>query len=156
MYTYNNIVYITNERTGEEVTSYAVPIQLDSISISTKMKNEFDESLLLVQNDKSKWKSNTVIVVDTSGSMKSSDVWDTKTRLDAVWQSVALDFIANRIENGEAGLLDVISIISLGTSSEILIKEHPLHGSFTTRLSIYIKQNVLHLEDTVITFLALM
>ena len=125
MYTYNNIVYITNERTGEEVTSYAVPIQLDSISISTKMKNEFDESLLLVQNDKSKWKSNTVIVVDTSGSMKSSDVWDTKTRLDAVWQSVALDFIANRIENGEAGLLDVISIISLGTSSEILIKEHP-------------------------------
>ena len=89
------------------------------------MKNEFNESLHLVQNDKNKWNSNTVIVVDTSGSMRRGDVWDTKTRLDAVWQSVALDFLANRLENGEAGLLDVVSIISLGDSSEILIKEHP-------------------------------
>ena len=49
------------------------------------------------------WKSNTVIVIDTSGSMRQNDVWGSRDRLDAVWLSIALDFVATRLENGSAG-----------------------------------------------------
>ena len=125
IYTYNEIVYVANDITGEEVTSYAIPITLDTVKITKDMRENHKKHKVIIENDLSKWKSNTVIVVDTSGSMKGSDVWETRTRLDAVWLSIALDFLALRIESGNAGPYDVVSIISMGTSSEILFYEEP-------------------------------
>jgi hypothetical protein len=123
-YTYNNIVYIT-ESSGEEVTSYAIPITLEKVPISKEVQEINDRALDTISRDKSVWNSNTVIVVDTSGSMRSCDVFDTKTRLEAVWLSIALDFVAERLESGGASDLDVISLVSMGPSAEVIIKEHP-------------------------------
>ena len=125
MYTWKDIVYVANDVTGEEVTSYAIPITLDKIQIHIEMQNQHEQAVRTIQRDMTKWLSNTVIVVDTSGSMKNADVWDTRTRLDAVWLSVALDFIANRIESGAAGPMDVISVVSMGEKSVLLIHEQP-------------------------------
>lgn len=125
IYTYKNIVYIKNDVSGEEVTSYALPIVLDKVNISQAIQKQHDKALLDIEYYKKQWKSNTVIVVDTSGSMRNCDVWDTKTRLDAVWLSLALDFIAQRIESEGAGEWDVVSIVSLGPAGEIILKEQP-------------------------------
>mmetsp|Transcript_14738 Transcript_14738/g.27717 ORF Transcript_14738/g.27717 Transcript_14738/m.27717 type:complete len:294 (+) Transcript_14738:622-1503(+) len=72
--------------------------------------------------DPSCWKSNTVIVVDTSGSMRESDVWGARSRLDAVWLCVALDFVAHRLESGNAGPYDVLSIVFMGEDGIIAIE----------------------------------
>ncbi len=125
IYRWKDIVYITNERTGEEVTSYAVPFKLDTVPISEQTVREHNEASKVIQKDKSMWNSNTVIVVDTSGSMKRADVWGSRTRLDSVWISVALDFIATRIETGAAGALDVVSVISMGEGAYPIIEEQP-------------------------------
>jgi len=125
IYTYKNIVYIKNDVSGEEVTSYALPIVLDKVNISQAIQKQHDKALLDIEYYKKQWKSNTVIVVDTSGSMRNCDVWDTKTRLDAVWLSLALDFVAQRIESEGAGEWDVVSIVSLGPAGEIILKEQP-------------------------------
>lgn len=125
IYTHKNIVYITNDLSGEEVTSYALPIVLDKVNITDTMQRQHDKAVMGVEFNKKRWKSNTVIVVDTSGSMKSSDVWDTRTRLDAVWLSLALDFVAQRIESDGAGVWDVVSVVSLGPFGDIIFKEQP-------------------------------
>ena len=124
-YTYNGIVYVTNERTGEEITSYATPIHLDHVRITSEMQDSHVKATQIIADDKTKWNSNTVIVIDTSGSMRESDVFETRTRLDAVWLAVALDFVAHRIASGAAGNLDVVSIITLGDYSETLILQQP-------------------------------
>lgn len=125
VYTHNNIVYITNDATGEEVTSYALPIVLDKVKITDAIQAQHDNAVRDIARHRNRWTSNIVIVVDTSGSMKNCDVWDTKTRLDAVWLSLALDFIAQRIESGTSGVWDVVSIVSLGSDGEIILKEQP-------------------------------
>ena len=94
-YKYKDIIYIVDER-GREVTSYAKPVKLDQVPISKEMKDSHREATHVITTDKSKWTSNTVIVVDTSGSMRKADVFETRTRLDSVWLCLALDFVAPR------------------------------------------------------------
>ena len=124
-YTYENISYIVNEYTGEEVTSFAKPIVLDCVPITKEMVEHHQKAEATIARDKTKWTSNTVIVVDTSHSMKNADVFETRTRLDAVWLCIALDFIAHRLESGAAGSSDVVSIVTLSENSKALVLEQP-------------------------------
>lgn len=64
------------------------------------MQINHTKALKLISDDKTNWKSNTVIIIDTSGSMRKTDIWGSRNRLDAVWLSIALDFVATRLENG--------------------------------------------------------
>ena len=125
IYEFKDIVYIVNEVTGEEVTSYAKPLKLDPVPVDSVMRKEHERARVGMQKNLDSWTSNTVIVVDTSGSMKKADVWGTRTRLGAVWVSIALDFIAHRLENGDASATDVVSIISLGPVATVVIPESP-------------------------------
>jgi Mg-chelatase subunit ChlD len=124
-YTYKGISYIVNERTGEEVTSYTVPLKLECIPITEKMQNEYDDAVVKIKLDKGAWLSNTVIVIDTSGSMSEGDIWGARTRLDAAWIAVALDFLAHRLETGAASHMCVISIVTLGREANVVVREQP-------------------------------
>eukprot|EP00957_Ditylum_brightwellii_P068514 5201170-Ditylum_brightwellii.AAC.1 len=66
-YTYNGIVYITNDLTGQEITSYALPVELKPVLITNATKKQHSIATSKIHQDFSYWKSNTVIVVDTSG-----------------------------------------------------------------------------------------
>ena len=125
IYKYKHIVYIVNDKTGEEVTCYALPLDLERVPLKPSDLTAHQEAERTLQANYAKWTSNTVVVVDTSGSMGNHDVWGTKTRLDAVWLSLALDFVAHRLESGAAGLYDVVSVVSLGTESSVVIREQP-------------------------------
>jgi Mg-chelatase subunit ChlD len=123
-YRYKDITYVVDYAERREKTCYAVPVPLKRVEISGDKRLEHRSALKKLQNPAS-WQSNTVIVVDTSGSMNKADVWGARSRLDAVWLSVALDFIAHRLETGSAGLYDVISIVSLGNSAEVIVETQP-------------------------------
>jgi len=125
IYEHKDIVYIVNERTGEEVTSYAVPLQLDPVPETPALRQHHQHAQTQIRHNPACWTSHTVVVVDTSGSMKAADVWGTRTRLGAVWVSIALDFVAHRLEHGDAGATDVISIVSLGPASTVIVREAP-------------------------------
>jgi len=125
IYTYKDIVYITNDITGEEVTSYSVPLELEYVPINDALQREHDQALRTIRSDMNSWLSNTVLVVDRSGSMRCGDVWGTRSRLDAVWVAVALDFLAHRLETGELCSQDVISVVSFSDHVEVLIHEQP-------------------------------
>jgi hypothetical protein len=125
MYVYKDITYIVNEVTGEEVTCYAKPLELEEVPLTADMHAEYTKARRNIQDDLDCWTSNSVLVVDTSGSMKHADVWGTRTRLAAVWVSIALDFLAGRLETGEGGLTDVISVVTLGETSKVIFEEEP-------------------------------
>lgn len=125
VYKYNDIVYVVNERTREEITCYARPLQLDCVPISQAMLLAHERAASRIQRDLSCWTSNTVIVVDTSGSMREGDVWGIRSRLGAVWVSIALDFLAARLESGEAGPTDVLSIITMEEEPRMVVDEEP-------------------------------
>jgi len=80
--------------------------------------DDYDEST-------TEWKSHSVIIVDSSGSMRNSDVNGSRTRFGAVWLSLAQDYIEHRINSGMAGLYDLISIILMGEKAELIIDRWP-------------------------------
>jgi Mg-chelatase subunit ChlD len=124
-YTYNDFVYIVNKQSGKEVTCYAVPLKLTPVPLPNRMKTYHNQAVHKVKNDLDSWTSNTVLVIDTSGSMKTSDIWGSRNRLQSVWLSVALDYLACRLESGGASFTDVVSVVTLGDTPTVLFEEVP-------------------------------
>ena len=126
-YTYNGIVYVVDDITGQEITSWASRLILKQQPLSEEDYEKHLEAVRIIQRTPAHWESNTVIVVDTSASMKASDVWGAKTRLSAVWISLALDFVAHRIETGAcSGEKDVVSILLMGETVKVVVNEQPI------------------------------
>jgi hypothetical protein len=143
IYTYQDIVYIVNDRTGEEVTSYAIPIKLDLIPVTKQMEQDHERARNRAQIDLDSWTSNTVLVVDRSGSMKKGDVWGTRNRLSSVWLCTALDFLAHRLETGDAMSTDIISIITLEENPVTVIHNEPTTWVLYNKIaSIYNSQSI--------------
>jgi len=64
---YNDITYIVDEKTKEEVTSYARPLKLEPVSLSSKMPLQHEIAQLAIHANLDSWTFHTVMVVDTSG-----------------------------------------------------------------------------------------
>jgi len=124
-YEYKGITYITNDVTGEEITCYCEPLQLEPVPVTEQMKLDHVRAHQKLQTNLNTWTSNTVMVIDVSGSMREADVWGTRNRLGAVWVSVALDFLAHRIETGSGKDSDVLSVVTLSDSPKVVVREEP-------------------------------
>ena len=126
-YTFADIIYITDQTSTREITSWAKPgvgIDVEKRHISEQMKLKHKRACERLENDKTSWKSHTVVVVDQSGSMRKT-VLGGATRSDAVWLTIALDFVAKQIDEGKSSETDVVSIVEMGISSRVLIDKKP-------------------------------
>ena len=126
-YTFADIVYITDQTSTREITSWAKPgvgIDVEKRHISEQMKQKHKGACERLQNDKTSWTSHTVIVVDQSGSMRKT-VLGGATRSDAVWLTIALDFVAKQIDEGKSSETDGVSIVEMGIYSRVLIDKMP-------------------------------
>ena len=127
-YTFADVVYITDLTSRKEITAWAVPgagLDVAKHPISSAMKAEHEESCRRIKRDRSSWTSHTVIIVDQSGSMRKTDVEGGATRSDAVWLTLAVDFVAKKIESGQASSADVVSIVSMGRLHAVLVEKMP-------------------------------
>lgn len=131
-YSYKGIHYIVENSTGREVTSFADPLILDPVPLPATPPDEIKSST------KTQVTSHTVLVVDTSGSMRSSDVWGARNRLNAVWIALALDFVAHRLETGEAnssgGQGDLVSLITMSETASIVFRKQPCDWKLYNRI----------------------
>mmetsp|Transcript_4249 Transcript_4249/g.8134 ORF Transcript_4249/g.8134 Transcript_4249/m.8134 type:complete len:859 (-) Transcript_4249:146-2722(-) len=87
-----------------------------------------DDSKELCSQNRNDWTSHSILIVDKSGSMRNSDVHGCRTRLGAVWLSIAQDFIEYRLQAGMAGPLDVVTIILMGEDAKVLIDRYPTNN----------------------------
>ena len=127
-YTFADIVYITDETSTHEITCWAKPgagLDVEKHPISKKAELAHKEACERILMDTSSWTSHTVIVVDQSGSMRKADVAGGATRSDAVWISIAIDFIAKQLETKKSSDTDVVSIVAMGISETILVDRKP-------------------------------
>ena len=126
-YTWGDIVFITDETGTKEITSWAVPgagLDVSKHVITKDMATAHREACKRLQHACS-WTSHTVIIVDQSGSMRKTDVAGGATRSDAVWLTLAVDFVAKHIENGQSTATDVVSVVSMGREDTVLIDRQP-------------------------------
>ena len=117
-YTYKGISFVVDDATKQEVTSYATPFDIPLKDISNAEWQAHIRARQAIERDAPGYcNSHSVILVDVSGSMRNSDVQGSRTRLAAVWFSIAEDFIKNRIQSGQAGERDAISIVLMGETA---------------------------------------
>ena len=125
IYTHKRLVCVVDDVLEEIVTAYTLPEKLEPKKVTLDLLEKHKSMKIAASSQEKNWKSYTVVVVDTSGSMRKSDVLDSKTRLEAVWKALANDYIAQRIEDASGGLEDAISVLSLGEECKVLLENEP-------------------------------
>ena len=127
-YTFRGIVYITDETSRREITSWPIPafgFDVPLVEITEKMRRDHRAAVRALGN-KASWTSHTVAVVDQSGSMRNTDVEGGATRSDAVWITLALTWVDAEIKAGSRKSTDVMSVVSMRNNSEVVVDAEPV------------------------------
>ena len=125
-YTHGNIVYITDETSTKEVTCYVEAIAIPRAGVTLEHVAQHNAVKERLEKDPSLCTSHTVIVVDQSGSMRRSDITDFENRSKAVWGMLALEFVAAQKVSGEATDRDVVSVVLMAETPEVIIHREPM------------------------------
>ncbi|CAM9618784.1 unnamed protein product [Ectocarpus fasciculatus] len=125
-YTHANIVYITDETSTKEITCYAKPNSLPRANLTLEHIRDHEAAKSRLKVDPSLCASHTVIVVDQSGSMRTCDVENFRTRSNAVFGVLAMDFVAKQRLSGEATDRDTVSLILMRNSAEVVFEREPM------------------------------
>ncbi|XP_066936684.1 uncharacterized protein [Clytia hemisphaerica] len=131
-YTFADIVYITDVTSTHEITSWVLPLPLDSVRVSDNDQHQYNAAVSRIAQDPKIITSHSVFVIDCSGSMKSADVEAHRCRADAVSYSVASEFIAKRLHNPSFGVTpyNVVTVIEMREDAQIVFKKEPMSWVF--------------------------
>ena len=101
------------------------PIAIERVSVTMQMHAAHRLATSIIATSPEGWTSHTVLVIDQSGSMRKSNMADCANRSDAVWVSLALDWVANQLLNGATGT-DVVSLVLIRTEADVTFKHEPV------------------------------
>ena len=142
-YTYNNKVLIWCPRSNRAITCWNIrgndcgmqqsgTSKTDPILIQKSLTHENDLASAAheavkwkIRKQKDKWTSHTVLVVDMSGSMRTDDVDGARCRSDGVWTCLARDFIKSQVEEGKTSLHDLVSVVLMRETAEVILECEP-------------------------------
>lgn len=127
-YTYKNVVYITDSTSTREITSWVSSTQLllPCAELTLKQIGEHQAAKERLRKHPSASTSHTVIVVDQSGSMRTSDVSNFPNRSRAVFGMLALEFVAKQRVSGEMTDTDVVSLVLMQDYATIALEREPM------------------------------
>ena len=120
-YTYDGVVYITDETSRHEVTSWRV----DGVDAA--------DAVAPAEIELAGKGAHAVLVVDSSGSMRTADVPGFESRAQAVYDCLVRDFAAPQVKTGAASDV-VVSLISMGDNATVLLKTQPLDETLIANL----------------------
>lgn len=120
-YTYDGVVYITDETSRHEVTSWRV----DGVDAA--------DAVAPAEIELAGKGAHAVLVVDSSGSMRTADVPGFESRAHAVYDCLVRDFAAPQVKTGAARDV-VVSLISMGDNATVLLKTQPLDETLIANL----------------------
>jgi len=137
-YMHNDIVYITDETSRFEITSWISQTRSGQASAMTVPPiNDWWHNMqkALISTRPVSVTSHTVLVVDMSGSMREKDVGINKgsvTRAQEVYETLAQYLVKEQIEkmrhyhSGQRLPLDVVSLIEMRDEAEIVFEAIPI------------------------------
>lgn len=136
-YTHGNIVHITDYTSTVEVTSYKQAISIEQAKITPEMLRRHNRDRLTLDQDPHLCTTHSVVIIDQSGSMRASDVKGFKTRSQAAYGLLALDYIAEQLhpkEEQDVTLLDAVSVIEMKDSGTLIYQREPMDWVFFNKL----------------------
>eukprot|EP00961_Rhodomonas_salina_P153542 2067475-Rhodomonas_salina.3 len=118
-YTYNGVVYITDETSRHEITSWRIDGKDNSVAPAVLELGGLG--------------SHAVLIVDSSGSMRKNDVPGYNSRAHAVYDCLAKDFVEAQVADGAAKDV-VVTVISMSDDATVVLDKQPLDESLATTL----------------------
>ena len=128
-YTFGNIVYITDHTSEKEVTCYKEPLLIATAPISTDMIERHNHVQRIIKEDPHLCTSHFVVIVDQSGSMKTSDVNGFRNRSQTAYGYLALDCIAEQLSQDDKDMvpgIDTLTLIEMNDTATIIFDMEPL------------------------------
>ena len=125
-FTHNGVVYITDESGRHEVTSWRID------------NGDEQDAMAPAVVDLGGRGSHAVLVVDHSGSMRNDDVPGYSSRMQAVYDCLARDFVDAQVAQGAQDV--VVSLVSMSDEASVLIDKQPLDASLSDQLKAIAKR----------------
>jgi hypothetical protein len=125
-YTYKHVVYITDEHSKMEITSFIEPLGVPDYKVSDLEQLQHSRMADRLCRHPEEITSHTVFIVDLSKSMSTSDIPEFRHRADAVFCCIATEFIEEQIFSGQARLTDVLTLIEMRETPEVVFSAEPL------------------------------
>ncbi|KAL3760867.1 hypothetical protein ACHAWU_009468 [Discostella pseudostelligera] len=97
MFEYENTVVITDQFCAKEITSYKKAIQIEPANITQAMLDNHAEAVRVLNDDPHQCTSHSIIIIDQSASMKIGEVECFRSRSEASYGTLALDYIAEQL-----------------------------------------------------------
>lgn len=154
---FGNTVFITDEHCTREITCYKKAIKIERAKITDRMLKNHYEAVRVLKDDPhlvslcdvvistyyivflkdaiipislsriSQCTTHSIIIVDQSGSMKACDVNGFRSRSDAAYGTLALDYIAEQLyQQGDGFFVDAVTVIEMNETGSILFHKEPL------------------------------
>lgn len=151
-YIYGNLCFIADGSGKREVTSFVLggalgapaagvallPPRLDLLPLAPEDEAEHERCAAALRARPSLCRSHTVLVVDASGSMRTADVARFGSRADAVFGTLALDFVGRQVDAGLAAMTDAVSLVLMRESPTVVFDREPvtnvLFNKFAARI----------------------
>lgn len=119
-YTYNGVVYITDETSRHEVTSW-------------RLDGKDDEKVAPAQVSLGGSGCHAVLIIDHSGSMRKSDVPGYNSRAHAVYECLKRDFVKDQLKSGASDDV-VVTLISMSDTPSVLFHKHAFDETLIDKL----------------------
>ena len=120
-YTYQGIVYITDETSRHEITSWKTT-EAEEIQRAAIIGSDIDCD------------AHFVLVVDHSGSMRKNDVPGYNTRLEAVYDCITRDLVKPQLHLTKVGtaINVVVSLVELSGGASVVFTRKPVDDALLT------------------------
>jgi len=124
---FGNTTYITDNSMRQEVTCYKKAIKIEHATITQKMIDNHKEVERILREDPHLCTTQSIIIIDQSGSMKTCDVNGFRSRSDAAYGTLALDYIAEQLyQQGDEFFVDAVTIIEMNDTGSLFVHREPL------------------------------
>ncbi|KAL3936397.1 MAG: hypothetical protein SGBAC_008274 [Bacillariaceae sp.] len=117
-YTHKGVVFITDETSRHEVTSWRIDGDDENKS----------DVVAPAEVQLAGSKCHAVLIVDHSGSMRTADVPGYDSRAHAVYECLKRDFVKEQLKSGTATDV-VVTVISMSDTATVLLHKMPLDES---------------------------
>eukprot|EP00985_Skeletonema_marinoi_P016532 scaffold8922_cov219-Skeletonema_marinoi.AAC.11 len=124
---FGNTVYITDNTCKKEITCYKKAIDIQPAQITEQMWSNHHKAVRILKNDPQLCTTHSVIIIDQSGSMNKCDVNGFRSRSDAAFGTLALDYIAEQLyQQGDEFFVDAVTIIEMNCTGSLFVHKEPM------------------------------
>ncbi|KAL3766417.1 hypothetical protein ACHAW5_008654 [Stephanodiscus triporus] len=127
MFELDNTVFITDDSCRKEITCYKKAVSIEPASITNEMMRNHEDVARVLREEPHMCTTHSIIIIDQSGSMRTNDVDCFRSRSDAAYGTLALDYIAEQLyQMGDEFFVDAVTIIEMNDSGSIFLEKEPL------------------------------